>query len=678
MEDEGIMGLPPGQAMQNPAPPQQLPFVSSADSYDAALSALGLTQNGPAQVSEVKKAVQDALGDLDLSATEVASLLDVLEYMSQNPQEYPQLRQRLIESGMMDDDDLPTEYDPEYLGMAIMVLNEYRDMRSAGAQAPMQMAPEVENLGPMPMAEGGLADVAKYLAAQGRNGDTMLAHITPVEARLLKALGGSGTVNPRTGIREFFLKKLFKGIKKAVKSLLKNPIVRLVATVALATVLGPAGIGVMSSAAAAATASAATTLGAGGNVKDALISAATSYFGAGGKIGGINPVESVAKFASKIPGVTEGGKLAQGIGAGVTSAALGKAAGMSTEDALRMGLQQGAMTGLTFKPEQAAPPSVDDLQEVSVTGRRIEPPMQDVASGMGGDFTRPGATPTTAAQQVATTAPGAVGTAASGEVAGKSFLDRLNPFSKLPDDYPVDAATGAPVNPAQTFTGRLNEFANMPSFQTFKDAFLVNPYAKTELGRFVPAALTTVGVGALTGGFKTTPANENPLFNRNYTGADYIRDNPNLFGGTLGRIEGMPQSYDPFVRTQSPSMPPGSQIPIYTPRGATMVPTGIPQPYNVAGLYGIPDLSAPVQQPTYPVPGYAKGGDPKPTHFPRKTGPINGPGTGTSDSIPAMLSDGEFVFTAKAVRNAGGGSRRKGAKRMYALMKKLEGGPVKG
>jgi hypothetical protein len=40
--------------------------------------------------------------------------------------------------------------------------------------------------------------------------------------------------------------------------------------------------------------------------------------------------------------------------------------------------------------------------------------------------------------------------------------------------------------------------------------------------------------------------------------------------------------------------------------------------------------------------------------------------------VPAMLSDGEFVFTAKAVRNMGDGSRRKGAKKMYALMKKLE------
>jgi len=49
-----------------------------------------------------------------------------------------------------------------------------------------------------------------------------------------------------------------------------------------------------------------------------------------------------------------------------------------------------------------------------------------------------------------------------------------------------------------------------------------------------------------------------------------------------------------------------------------------------------------------------------------------GPGTGTSDSIPAMLSDGEFVMTAEAVRGAGGGDRREGAKKMYEAMDKLE------
>ena len=49
-----------------------------------------------------------------------------------------------------------------------------------------------------------------------------------------------------------------------------------------------------------------------------------------------------------------------------------------------------------------------------------------------------------------------------------------------------------------------------------------------------------------------------------------------------------------------------------------------------------------------------------------------GPGTGTSDSIPAMLSDGEFVMTAKAVRGAGGGDRREGARKMYEAMDRME------
>jgi len=42
------------------------------------------------------------------------------------------------------------------------------------------------------------------IAAQGRYGDTMLAHITPEEASLLKARGGAGTINPDTGLPEFY------------------------------------------------------------------------------------------------------------------------------------------------------------------------------------------------------------------------------------------------------------------------------------------------------------------------------------------------------------------------------------------------------------------------------------------------------------------------------------------
>ena len=53
-------------------------------------------------------------------------------------------------------------------------------------------------------------------------------------------------------------------------------------------------------------------------------------------------------------------------------------------------------------------------------------------------------------------------------------------------------------------------------------------------------------------------------------------------------------------------------------------------------------------------------------------GEVNGPGTGTSDSVPARLSDGEFVVTADAVRGAGGGDRNVGAARMYDMMSQLE------
>lgn len=62
----------------------------------------------------------------------------------------------------------------------------------------------------------------------------------------------------------------------------------------------------------------------------------------------------------------------------------------------------------------------------------------------------------------------------------------------------------------------------------------------------------------------------------------------------------------------------------------------------------------------------AKGGFPE--NAPRAQGMLNGPGTGTSDSIPAYLSNGEFVVTAKAVKNAGG------AKPMYEMMDYLEKG----
>jgi hypothetical protein len=41
-----------------------------------------------------------------------------------------------------------------------------------------------------------------------------------------------------------------------------------------------------------------------------------------------------------------------------------------------------------------------------------------------------------------------------------------------------------------------------------------------------------------------------------------------------------------------------------------------------------------------------------------------------------MLSDGEFVMTAKAVRGLGDGSRQQGVRKMYDMMRAFEGGVV--
>ena len=51
---------------------------------------------------------------------------------------------------------------------------------------------------------------------------------------------------------------------------------------------------------------------------------------------------------------------------------------------------------------------------------------------------------------------------------------------------------------------------------------------------------------------------------------------------------------------------------------------------------------------------------------------VMGPGGPKTDSINARLSDGEFVMTAKAVENAGGGDRMEGARKMYSMMNSLD------
>ena len=67
-----------------------------------------------------------------------------------------------------------------------------------------------------------------------------------------------------------------------------------------------------------------------------------------------------------------------------------------------------------------------------------------------------------------------------------------------------------------------------------------------------------------------------------------------------------------------------------------------------------------------------EGGELDPSQFPRMDGDINGPGTETSDDIPAMLSDGEFVMTGRAVRGAGSYDMEMDQKGIISLVPNFE------
>jgi hypothetical protein len=214
----------------------------------------------------------------------------------------------------------------------------------------------------------------------------------------------------------------------------------------------------------------------------------------------------------------------------------------------------------------------------------------------------------------------------------------------------------------------------------------------------VTATGATLALTGALGGFESEQAPPPGIVNPNITGETFIAQNPNKY-----IVQGMPGvSYTPegsidrtgtgtpyqptpaFQASQTYATPQyGTQnqpnYPVYTPPMAAAAPVAgnpVMQPYNTMAMYNF----LPTNQPRYMNqggiasffgPGQSvvqmnRGG------YPRKTGQISGPGTETSDDIPAMLSDGEFVVTAKAVRGIGNGSRREGAKKLYRMMHAME------
>jgi len=76
--------------------------------------------------------------------------------------------------------------------------------------------PALMNFNKGGLASLSLPEMAEKVRAAGRGGDTILAHITPEEAGILQLLGGSGTINPKTGQPEYIRKYIKKIIPREI------------------------------------------------------------------------------------------------------------------------------------------------------------------------------------------------------------------------------------------------------------------------------------------------------------------------------------------------------------------------------------------------------------------------------------------------------------------------------
>jgi hypothetical protein len=242
-----------------------------------------LEQSNPEGLQLLREQLTLALKDKDFDAEEVDTTIKVFDYVIRNNNRYEEIREQLIAQDIVDDDDLPPKFDPVFFSVGLIALHAIRDSKNK-------------------FASGGIAQLANELQGYGRNGDSLLAHINPQEAELLKALGGSGTINPVTGLPEFFLKKALKKVGKAVSNVVKgigdaivgvakgvgnlvedvveSPVGRVLATAALTAVgapyLAPLGF---SAAGTAALVSGSLTAATGGDLGDIAKSAALSFVG---------------------------------------------------------------------------------------------------------------------------------------------------------------------------------------------------------------------------------------------------------------------------------------------------------------------------------------------------------------------------------------------------------------
>jgi len=571
-----------------------------------------------------------------------------------------------------------------------------------------------------PVGLASFQEQAKKLAEFGRNGDIYIVHaaegetVVPMEVfdanpkvkellfNQMREMGLQpesyvvgdelNSINPVTGAPEFFFRKIGRFFKKAVKSVgkfLKKAapiIIPLAASAFGVPFLGPAfGAGTFG---AAFLGGGIGSLVSGAGLKESLF--------AGLKSGGLNLA------AAGAGALFSGGDVSQALASSFTG---------STPvfvDGVQVGTKHAASPfadTFSSSPEAIASAKASEAQFGSIFGGDpIGGVTQESVFGKDPTLETPGVVPTKA------TAPTRPLPVSVGPRAAPASSEAVMQPQTVSFQGGPSAGEQALLNRAGASVGS-SALPLKPSEQVFK--FAAKPDLLTEnlsladrAGRLVPEPLS----------WTEDITTEDVLQRAGYTSLENVPRNVAAQAaraakaanpGTLQRwtlpalaVTGAAYAGDFFgsPKEQTPEDQQAELDEAMRQAQERQGPTGFqlyeenPEQYRLAQLdpYRFRDFRDPLVPTTFTAPPLfaAKGGmvdkekvipPSRMKDYPRKQGFVQGPGTGTSDSIPAMLSNGEFVMTSDAVKGAAPNftgnpevDRKNGARNMYALMRNFE------
>lgn len=318
-----------------------------------------------------------------------------------------------------------------------------------------------------------LKPIAQALRAAGRDGDTVLAHISPHEAGILKRMGGAGTINPDTGLPEYKIRwgNIFK-LAAVVAAVVFAPEILAAVGAEAGVATGAGEVAALEAAEAAAwgaeVASAASTVGA--SAAEATLAAevlnGTAEFGGLGldALTGAGAAAESAATALEVAGTTAGAGAAVPLASDIASAAMQAPLTQTSGLNALTGLDYTATMAAGTPAVQAASASVPWWQTMLDTVKANPLPSAIVAQGILGGVGAVGAAQAREEEvRLAAQMPEIQRQAAENAMAGAGQITRPQPPGSLmppewgaPSVVPRDPATGLPLGIVYPQPGLIN------------------------------------------------------------------------------------------------------------------------------------------------------------------------------------------------------------------------------